>query len=178
MIWKSRMVLADPVPLLTPLIWCCLLALDSVTSTPQWIHQSEVVTSRQYDNLEFVEFPVISMSNIVSSDLIDPMVQYPPVVAPKPGRPNRTWRIIGGEESTCIALRKHGKPFCGECKKWGHTKSSKRCEKYKRRVTKKKWGGCHTWARVMSLCTSFVYIFVYLSTLDTHTHFGYSHVEK
>ena len=85
-----------------------------------------------------LEFPVPSMFNIDSSDLINPMVQYPPVVAAKPGCPNRNRHIIGGEEAVRIALRKRGKPFCGACKKWGHTKSSKRCDKYKRRVTKKK----------------------------------------
>jgi hypothetical protein len=50
-----------------------------------------VAWKRQYAGLEF---PVLSMFNIDSSDLIDPMVQYPPVVAAKPGRPNRTRRII------------------------------------------------------------------------------------
>jgi hypothetical protein len=29
--------------------------------------------------------------------------------------------IIGGEEAAPIALRKRGNPFCGACKKWGHT---------------------------------------------------------
>ena len=73
------------------------------------------------------------MFNIDSSDLINPMVQYPPVVAAKPGCPNRNRHIIGGEEAVRIALRKRGKPFCGACKKWGHTRASKRCEQYKKR---------------------------------------------
>jgi hypothetical protein len=41
--------------------------------------------------------------------------------------------IIGGEEAARIALRKRGKPFCGACKKLGHTRASKRCEKYRRK---------------------------------------------
>ena len=41
--------------------------------------------------------------------------------------------IIGGEEAAPIALRKRGNPFCGACKKWGHTSASKRCEQYKKR---------------------------------------------
>ena len=55
-----------------------------------------VVWKRQYIRLEF---PVLLMFNIDSINLIDPMVQYPPVVA--------------------------SKPFCGACKKRGHTKTSK-----------------------------------------------------
>ena len=90
------------------------------------------IRTRQYAYAG-LEFPVLSMFNIDSSDLIDLVVQYPPVVAPKPLRPNRTRLIIGGEEAARIALRKRGKPFCGACKKWGHTRASKRCEKYRRK---------------------------------------------
>jgi hypothetical protein len=48
---------------------------------------------------EGLEWPVLSMVNVDTSDLVNPMVQYPPVVAPKCGRPVRVRRIMGAEEA-------------------------------------------------------------------------------
>jgi hypothetical protein len=45
-----------------------------------------VAWKRAYKGLEW---PVLSMDNVDNSDLINPMVQYPPVVDPKCGRPVR-----------------------------------------------------------------------------------------
>jgi hypothetical protein len=79
-----------------------------------------VVWKRQYAGLEF---PVLSMFKIDSIDVINPMVQYPPV-SPKPVR-------TGPDVARLVSGRV--KPFCGACKKWGHTRASKRCKQYKKR---------------------------------------------
>ena len=85
---------------------------------------------RAYDGLEW---PVLSMVNVDTSVLVNPMVQYPPVVAPKCGRPVRVRRIMGAEEAARKQMRVRAVPHCGACQKWGHTSRSKLCALFKKK---------------------------------------------
>jgi hypothetical protein len=82
---------------------------------------------------EGLEWPVLSMVNVDTSDLVNPMVQYPPVVAPKCGRPVRVRRIMGAEEAGRKQMRARAVPHCGACQKWGHTSRSKLCALYQKK---------------------------------------------
>ena len=82
---------------------------------------------------EGLEWPVLSMVNVDTSDLVNPMVQYPPVVAPKCGRPVRVRRIMGAEEAGRKQKRARAVPHCGACQKWGHTSRSKLCALYQKK---------------------------------------------
>jgi len=73
------------------------------------------------------------MVNVETSDLVNPMVQYPPVVAPKCGRPVRVRRIMGAEEAGRKQKRARAVPHCGACQKWGHTSRSKLCALYQKK---------------------------------------------
>jgi hypothetical protein len=63
---------------------------ESRKMTPEFIVHWKDTTVAWKMAYEGLEWPVLSMVNDDTSDLVDPMVQYPPVVAPKCGRPVRT----------------------------------------------------------------------------------------
>lgn len=50
------------------------------------------------DQYSGVDMPVLSFNNIKTSQFIDENVRYPPVVAPKTGRPKSTRRFKSAEE--------------------------------------------------------------------------------
>jgi len=96
------------------------------------IHWKEttVAWKRAYEGLDWT---VLSMVNIDTSDRINPMVQYPPVVPPKCGRPVRVRRIMGAEEAGRKQMRVRAVPHCGACQTWGHTSRSKSCALYQKK---------------------------------------------
>ena len=99
------------------------------------VHWKDTTVSwkRAYEGLEC---PVLSMVNVEAvdtSDLVNPMVQYPPVVSPKCGRPVRVRRIMGAEEAGRKQMRVRAVSHCGACQTWGHTSRSKLCAHFKKK---------------------------------------------
>ena len=80
---------------------------------------------RQYEGLEF---PLLSSTSIQNSVLHQPTLQYPPVDAPKCGRPKKTGRIKSSVETQRqrVAVR------CSKCNGVGHNKRSVKCPKFGR----------------------------------------------
>ena len=110
-----------------------LLHAEKSGLTPESIvHWKDTTLSwkRAYEGLDW---PVLSMLNVDTSILVNPMVQYPPVVAPKCGRPVRVRRIMGAEEAAHKQMRVRAVPHCRECQKWGHTSRSKLCALFKKK---------------------------------------------
>ena len=80
---------------------------------------------RQYEGLKF---PLLSSVSIQNSVLHQPTLQYPPVDAPKCGRPKKTGRIKSSVETQRqrVAVR------CSKCHGVGHNKRSVKCPKFGR----------------------------------------------
>jgi hypothetical protein len=93
-------------------------------------NDTTVAWKRAYEGLEWT---VLSMVNVDTSDLVNPMVQYPPVVVPKCGRPVRVRRIMGAEEAGLKQMRVRAVQHCGACQTWGHTSRSKLCALYQKK---------------------------------------------
>ena len=72
-------------------------------------------------------YPVLSVLAIDTSVLCDPLLQYPPVAAPKCGRPKKVGRIkSSAEKRQRVTVR------CSACGLAGHNARNIKCSKFGR----------------------------------------------
>ena len=81
---------------------------------------------RQYEGLDY---PHLSLTAIQNSMLHDPTLQYPPVDAPKCGRPKKARRM----KSSLETQRYRAKVRCSRCKVVGHNSRSVKCPQFARK---------------------------------------------
>ena len=86
--------------------------------------------TEQYEGLEY---PMLSLTAIQNSDLHDATLQYPPVDAPKCGRPKRAGRIKSSrEQAEQRARRQRQVVKCTACLGTGHNKRNTKCPEFGR----------------------------------------------
>jgi cytochrome c553 len=101
------------------------IAIPSPTEKTKKIVDTTVGWQRQYEGLQF---PLLSSTSIQNSVLHQPTLQYPPVDAPKCGRPKKTGRIKSSVETQRqrVAVR------CSKCHGVGHNSRNVKCPQFAR----------------------------------------------
>ena len=111
----------------------CVGHAEHLGITPEEIVHCKDTTAgwrRQYEGLEY---PMLSTTAIQNSDLHDATLQYPPVDAPKCGRPKRAGRIKSSrEQAEQRARRQRQVVKCTACLGTGHNKRNAKCPEFGR----------------------------------------------
>ena len=70
-------------------------------------------------------WPAIDMESVRGNGHVDPLVRYPPLPAPKVGRPKGTKRVRGHDEDQRASKKRKATSTrkCGKCGEVGHTRA-------------------------------------------------------